>query len=76
MTLEVVGKERITVRRKEYEAFKIVPKVADLSKSGYAKRVRQATAWITADEQRLPVKMSTQVFVGSVQIELAEESGG
>jgi hypothetical protein len=75
VTLDVVAKERVTVRRKEYEAYKIIPKVADLSKTGYAKRVRQATAWITADEKRLPIKMSSQVFIGSVNIELAEESG-
>jgi Protein of unknown function (DUF3108) len=75
VTLDVVGKERVSVNRKQYEAFKIIPKVADISKTGYAKRVRQATAWITADEKRLPIKMSAQVFVGSVNIELAEESG-
>ena len=75
VTLDVVGKERVSVKRKQYEAFKIIPKVADISKTGYAKRVRQATAWITADEKRLPIKMSAQVFVGSVNIELAEESG-
>jgi hypothetical protein len=76
VTIDVIGKESVSVRGKKYEAFKIIPKVADLSKSGYAKRVRQATAWITADEQRLPVKMSAQVFIGSVNIELAEEAGG
>jgi Protein of unknown function (DUF3108) len=74
VTIDVVGKERVTVKRKEYEAFKIIPKVADLSKTGYAKRVRQATAWITTDDKRLPIKMSSQVFVGSVNIELAEEA--
>ena len=74
VTLDVVGKESVSVRRKQYEAFKIIPKVTDMSKTGYAKRVRQATAWITADSKRLPIKMSTQVFVGSVNIELTEES--
>jgi hypothetical protein len=74
VTIDVVGKESVSVRRKQYEAYKIIPKVADMSKSGYAKRVRQATAWITADAKRLPVKMSTQVFIGSVNIELTEES--
>lgn len=75
VTLDVVGKERVTVKGKEYEAYKIIPKIADLSKTGYAKRVRQATAWITADEKRLPIKMSAQVFVGSVNIEMADEKG-
>jgi len=75
VTLDVIGKERVSVKGKDYEAYKIVPKVADVSKTGYAKRVREATAWITADEKRLPIKMSTHVFVGSVNIEMMEEKG-
>ncbi|HEY2986367.1 MAG TPA: DUF3108 domain-containing protein [Candidatus Binatia bacterium] len=72
VTLDVVGKERIRVNKGEFETYKIVPKVVDLSKTGYAQRVREATAWITADEKRMPIKMSTQVFWGSVNIELTD----
>jgi hypothetical protein len=72
VTLDVVARERVTVRGREFDAFKVVPKIADLSKTGYAKRVRQATVWITADEKRTPVKMSAQVFIGSVNIEMTE----
>jgi hypothetical protein len=72
VTLDVVGRERISVKGKEADTFKIVPKVADLSKTGYATRVRQATVWITADEQRTPIRMSAQVFIGSVNIELTD----
>jgi hypothetical protein len=73
VTLEVVGKERVSVKKGEVEAYKIIPQIEDLSKTGYAKRVRQATVWITADEKRTLIKMSTQVFVGSVNIEMTEE---
>lgn len=72
VTLDVVGRERVSVKKGEFDAYKIIPKIADLSKTGYAKRVREATVWITADEKRTPIKISTQVFVGSVNIEMTE----
>jgi hypothetical protein len=75
VTLDVIGKERVKIKTGEFDAYKIIPKIADLSKTGYAKRLREATVWITADEKRLPIKMSTQVFVGSVTIELTESTG-
>lgn len=75
VTLDVVGKERVKVKTGEFDSYKIIPKVTDLSKTGYAKRVREATVWITADEKRLPIKMSTQVFVGSVNIEMTDRGG-
>ncbi len=70
--LDVAAKERVKVKIGEFDAYKIIPKVTDLSKTGYATRVREAAIWITADEKRMPVKMSTQVFVGSVNIEMTE----
>lgn len=73
VTLDVVGREKVRTGRGEFDAYKIIPKVADLSKSGYAKRFREGILWITADEKRLPIKMSAQVFVGSVNIELTKE---
>jgi len=72
LTLDVAGRERVRTSQGEFDAYKIIPKVADLSKSGYAKRFREGIMWITADEKRLPIKMSTQVFVGSVTIEMTE----
>lgn len=72
VTLHVVMRERISVKKGEFDTYKVVPQVVDLSKSGYAKRVRQAAVWITADEKRSPVKLMSQVFIGSVSIELVE----
>jgi Protein of unknown function (DUF3108) len=73
VALEIVGKEAITVRNNKFEAYKIVPRVWNITNSGYADRVRQATVWISADEKRTPVKIVSQAFIGSVNIELVEE---
>ena len=73
--LDVAGKEPVTVKSAVFEAYKIIPKVINLTSSGYAGRVRQATVWISADEERRPLKIVSQVFVGYVSIELVQEKG-
>jgi len=75
VTLDVAARERVRTSLGEFDAYKIIPRVADLSKSGYAKRFREGILWITADEKRLPIKMTAQVFVGSVIIEMTEGKG-
>lgn len=75
VVLDVAGKERITVGNGSIEAYKIVPRVWNITSSGYAGRVRQATVWISADEKRQPLRIVSQVFVGSVSIEMVEENG-
>ena len=72
VTFDVVGKERISVKKGEVEAYKIIPQVKDLSATGYAGRMRQATIWITADEKRTPIRIQSQVFIGSVNIEMEQ----
>jgi len=71
--LHVAGKERITLGDREVEAFKIIPQVRNLNGSGYAGRMRQAVGWISADEKRTPLRMVSQVFIGSVYIEMVEQ---
>jgi hypothetical protein len=73
VVLEVVGKERITLRGRDFDTYKIVPRVWNLTSSGYAARVRQATVWISADEKKRPLKVVSQVFIGSVNIEMVHE---
>lgn len=58
------------------EAYKIVPQVQNLKKTGYASRLREAAVWVSADERRLPVKLSSKIFFGSVQLELMEDKPG
>jgi len=61
---------------KTVEAYKIVPQVQNLKKSGYASRLREAAIWISADERRLPVKLSSKILFGSVQLDLVEDKQG
>lgn len=70
VSLNIAGREQISVQSGVYEAYKIIPRVVNLTSSGYAGRVRQAIVWISADAQRRPLKIVGQVFIGSVYIEL------
>ncbi|MBI4487601.1 MAG: DUF3108 domain-containing protein [Deltaproteobacteria bacterium] len=73
ITLDIVGQERISVKAGVFDAYKIMIRVSNLTRSGYAGRVRQATGWISADAMRKPLKMVSEIFVGSVNIEMVEE---
>ena len=72
VTMDVVGRERIATDAGVFDAYKIVPKVINLSRSGYARRMRQAAVWISSDEKRMLLKIVSRVFIGSVTIELVE----
>jgi hypothetical protein len=61
---------------KTVEAYRIVPRIQNITKNGYAGRVNEATIWISADERRMPIKMSSKVLFGSVHLELVEEKRG
>ncbi len=61
---------------KTVEAYKIVPRVQNLKKSGYASRLTEAAIWISTDERRLPVKLSSKIAFGSVQLDLMEDKRG
>ncbi len=72
ITFNVVGREQIQTRIGVFDAYKIVPKVINLSRSGYAKRVRHVTVWISADEKRRVLRIVSKVFIGSVSIEMVD----
>ena len=61
---------------KTVEAYKIVPQVQNLKKTGYANRLQEAAIWISTDERRLPVKLSSKILFGSVQLDLMEDKHG
>ena len=58
------------------EAFKVVPRVTNLTKKGYAGRVTEAAVWISADERRMPVKLWSKMFAGNVYMELVQDTPG
>ena len=73
LELFVEKKEPVSIQSgKTVEAYRIVPRVQNITKKGYASRFNEATIWISADERRLPIKMSSKIAFGTVQLELAD----
>jgi hypothetical protein len=73
LDLEVERRETIQIAAGNVEAFKIVPRIKNLTKQGYAERLNEASVWISADERRVPVMLTSKIFVGNVYMEKIEE---
>ena len=58
---------------KSIEAFRILPRVQNTTKKGYAGRLNEAVIWISADERRLPVKLSSKIVFGTVYLDLIQD---
>jgi hypothetical protein len=58
------------------QAFKLLPKLTNLTKKGYAGRMNEAAIWVSADERRIPVKFWSRMFVGNVYMELVQDKTG
>jgi hypothetical protein len=73
LELFVEKKEPVAMKSgKTIEAYRIVPRVQNITKSGYADRFNEAVIWISTDERRLPIKMSSKIAFGTVHMELVE----
>src|SRR5438045_2483477 len=72
-TITVLAHEPISVRAGSYNAIKLdlqlkrVGKKMDLEPH---KKFRRATIWISDDENRIPLRIEAQIFVGTVFSEL------
>jgi hypothetical protein len=73
LELLVEKKEPVELASGKIEAYRIVPRIQNLTKKGYAERLNEATIWISADERRLPVKLSSKIAFGSVYLELVQD---
>jgi hypothetical protein len=77
LELFVEKKEPVTLESgKTVEAFRVIPRIQNITKNGYASRLNDATIWLSADERRLPIKLSSKIVFGSVQLELIEDKRG
>src|SRR5262245_30714451 len=77
LDLLVEKKEMVTLASgKSVEAFRFVPRVQNITKKGYASRVNDAAVWLSADERRLPVKLSSKIVFGTVYLDLVEDKRG
>ena len=74
LELFVEKKEPVALESgKIVDAFRIIPRIQNITKKGYASRLNQATIWISADERRLPIKLSSKIAFGIVQLELVDD---
>jgi Protein of unknown function (DUF3108) len=73
LTLDVVGRESITLNSGSIEAYKIIPQIKNINKQGYAERMRRAVVWVSADERKIPLRAVTSVFIGSIYLEMQTE---
>ena len=74
LSLEIVGTERISVKAGVFSAYRVVLRLTHLTKSGKPKKVREVLVWISADERKVLLKASSEVFIGRVSIELEDSS--
>jgi hypothetical protein len=74
LELFVEKKEPVALESgKTVDAYRIIPRLQNLSKKGYANRLNEATIWISADERRLPIKLSSKIAFGSVNLEVVDD---
>jgi hypothetical protein len=74
-TVTVLGRERIKVRAGAYPAIKMdlrLQKVTDDMMLAPHGKFKHATAWMSDDTDRLPLRVNAQIFVGSVWVELVK----
>jgi Protein of unknown function (DUF3108) len=77
LELFVEKKEPVSLESgKTVEAFRVIPRIQNITKNGYASRLNDATIWLSADERRVPIKLSSKIVFGSVQLELIEDKRG
>lgn len=70
ISFHVVGREKINVAGKDYDAFKVEPRVKKLTDTQGEKRLRKAYLWVSADGSREVLKLESEVFFGSVSAKL------
>jgi len=58
------------------EAYRIIPRIQNTTKRGYAGRLNDAVIWISADQRRVPIKLSSKIVFGSVYLDLVEDQRG
>ena len=72
-TVTVLGRERLAVHAGAYNAIKIDLQLKRLGKKLELephRKFRRATIWISDDEDRIPLRIEAQIFVGTVFAEL------
>jgi len=77
LELHIERKEPVRLESgKTVDAYRIIPRLQNITKRGYAERLNEAVIWISADERRMPIKLSSKIVFGSVYLDLVEDKRG
>lgn len=74
--VRVVGRERVGVNGREYGAYVLEPDLRDLGGVFRKSKGAKVRIWVSDDERRLPVRLTSRVAVGSFVAELKEVRHG
>jgi hypothetical protein len=72
-TVTVLGRERVSVHAGSYNAIKLEIQLKRIGKDMELephRKFRRATVWVSDDENRIPLRIEAQIFVGTVFAEL------
>lgn len=72
-TVTVLGRERVSVHAGSYNTIKFDVQLKRLGKTLELephRKFRRATVWVSDDENRIPLRIEAQIFVGTVFAEL------
>ncbi len=70
--LRVTGRERVKVKAGSFDTLKIEPSLTRPDKPDYKPKFKRMTVWVTDGATRIPVKLTSRVFIGSVSGELVK----
>jgi hypothetical protein len=70
--LHVTGRERLKVKAGTFDTLVIEPTLTRPDKPDYKPKFRHMTVWVTDGDTRIPVKLKSRVFIGSISGELVK----
>jgi len=72
LAVKFLGRQRIEVDAGTYDCIILEPLIKE---GGLFKSEGRVLVWLTDDERKIPIKVSTKVIIGSIDAELREYSG-
>ena len=74
-SFEVEQRERIRTALGEFDAWRVIPDVLYLSDGNLRSQAHGTVLWISADKRRLPLRIESQAFIGTVRADLIQIDG-
>ena len=71
----VVRRERLHIGPDDVDALRVVPTLLYLSNAKDQYKVRQVTAWVSADQRHLPLRIVADAFIGRLVVSLDGSKG-